>query len=430
MVTLGVIAPSVARELGLSYAETLWIVNSYFLTLAMFTGPSGRLGDMYGHRLVLLIGLLVLAGGGVVAAFAPNFAILVVGLAVSGMGGAALMPSTIAIVSNAVPPERVGSAFGKTVAFGITAFMVGPLVAGVITSSFGWRAAVGLSVVLAVAFALIGWRGVPPSPRRGGSLDPFGVLLLCGGIGLFIVAILQISIWGITSLQILVLFAGAVGLLAAYAWHSHSSQEPLLNLALLRNSTFRGATFALMAGQFAINAYAVFIALYMQHVLGLSAMMTGVGMLAAYALPPMLSPLTGRLTDRIGPRPVATFGTSFLALSGLLTVAFASQERYLYILPSLLAMGLATTITLTSLVVASSRALAPEKRGEGQGLQVTLRWVAAALGSSIVGVVVHTFGVDATHSAQAEVEGYLAGFSVVAVLSFLALAMVRFTVPK
>ncbi len=430
MVTLGVLTPTVSRELGLSAAESLWILNAYFLTLATFTAPAGRLGDMYGHRRLLLAGLALVAVGNAIAALAPGFAILVAGLAIAGIGGAALMPSTIAIVANAVPPEKVGQAFGKTVTLGLTSFMIGPLMTGALTTSFGWRQALAVNAALAGVFIVVGWRGVPPSVKKGGSFDAMGSLLVGSAAGLALVAILQLAAEDRFSLPILAMAAASAVLVAVYARYSERAANPVLDLRLLRNPVFRGSTVALMAAQFSINAYAVYIALYLQHVIGLSAMMAGVGMLAAYTLPPVLSMAAGSYTDRFGARPVATVGTVFLLLAGVLAILFADRAAYPWILPSLLAMGVASTLTLTSLVVASSAALPPEKRGQGGGLQVTLRWLAAALGVSVVGVLVHTVGLAEGHPHHLSVAGYVAGFALISAAAALSLALIRAKLPR
>ena len=138
---LGVIQPTIERDLGLSDSEAQWVVNSFFLTLALFAAPGGRLGDYYGHRRVLLVALSIFALGSLSAAVSQGFVWLILSIAVAGMGASTLYPSSAAMIANRVPLESRGDArWARYSAIGATVFAIGPLTAGLLTEAIDWRA--------------------------------------------------------------------------------------------------------------------------------------------------------------------------------------------------------------------------------------------------------------------------------------------------
>ena len=151
------------------------MVNSFFLAMAIFAAPGGRLGDFYGHRRVLLIALAIFAAGSLSAAVSQGFVWLVVSIGIAGMGASTLYPSSAAMIANRVPQEHRGDALGKYSAIGVTVLVIGPVLAGLMTEAFSWRAMFGLQMVVALGprrtRAGCGSTTAPP-PRPSASTPP------------------------------------------------------------------------------------------------------------------------------------------------------------------------------------------------------------------------------------------------------------------
>ena len=161
---LGVIQPTIAADLDLSASQAQWVVNAFFLTLALFAAPGGRLGDYYGHRQVLLLSFAIFAVGALSATVSQGFVWLVASIAVTGIGASTLYPASAAMIANRVPPESRGRAIGAYSAIGVSVLTLGPLAAGLLTEAIDWRALFALQAAIAAALVLVGWLRVDNRP--------------------------------------------------------------------------------------------------------------------------------------------------------------------------------------------------------------------------------------------------------------------------
>ncbi len=269
---LGVIQPTIAAELNLSASEAQWIINAFFLSLALFAAVGGRLGDYYGHREVLLVALLVFAVGSVSAAVSQGFPWLVISIAVAGIGASTLYPSSAAMIANRVPLEKRGDALGKYSAIGVSVFVLGPLLAGVLTEAISWRAVFGLQAAVGVGLVLTGWLKVDSrvvgKPER---FDVSGFIVLVAGLTPLLVALMQALTWGWDSAATISLFAVGLLVLAGFCLLELGKANPLLDVRLLRRRELRGIALAMFSAQFVLTGFIIYTATYFQHVLGLRA---------------------------------------------------------------------------------------------------------------------------------------------------------------
>ena len=211
---LGVIQPTIVADLHLSEAEGQWVVNAFFLTLALFAAPGGRLGDYYGHRQVLLFAFAVFAVGALSAAVSQGFVWLVASIAVSGAGASTLYPASAAMIANRVPQESRGRAIGAYSAIGVSVLTLGPVLAGVLTEAIDWRALFALQAAVGASLVVVGALKVDNRPV--GEPEPFdttGLVVLFAGLTALLVALMQALAWGWDSPATLSLFG--VGLAAA-----------------------------------------------------------------------------------------------------------------------------------------------------------------------------------------------------------------------
>jgi len=397
---LGVIQPTVVADLDLSPSEAQWVVNAFFLTLALFAAPGGRLGDYYGHRQVLLLALAIFAFGSLLATVSQGFIWLVLGIAVAGAGASTLYPSSAAMIANRVPEERRGDALGKYSAIGVTVFVIGPLLAGLLTEVIDWRALFGLQAAIGVALACVGWRKV--DNQQVGAPEPFdttGLIVLMAGLAALLVSLMQALAWGWDSAATIALFAVGLAVLGYFAGFELRKRHPLLDVGLLRRRALRGIVLAMFAAQFVLNGFVIYIATYFQHVLGYGPLLASAAMVPSMLLGPVFNILTGRLTDRIGPRRPAIAGY-LLATSSFAWIALLiDEDSYWLLLPGLVALSIAIAPMFTSLLTGLSNSVHAEERGDANALVLTVRWIGAAAGTMVLGVVVYSGG-EATPTAS------------------------------
>jgi MFS family permease len=386
---LGVIEPTLQADLGLSPTEGQWIVNAFFLALALFAAPGGRLGDYYGHRNVLLGALAIFALGSLSAAVSSGFGWLVASLAVAGMGASTMYPSSAALIANSTKPEGRGHVLGQYSAIGVSVFSIGPVVAGLLTEAASWRLVFVLQLALAVGLALVGWGRVREQPA--GSPRPFdsgGLAVLIVGLSAGLVALMQALAWGWDSPATLALLAGGLAVLAFFGRFEAGRADPLLRTTFLRGRVFLGIALAMFAAQFILNGFVIYIATYFQHVLGFGALLAAVAMFPAMLGAPYFALLAGGITDRFGARGPAAFGFALGVVAFAWLALFAGEAAYWLLVPGLVAVGIAMAPMFTSLLTALSNEVTAEERGDANALVLTIRWIGAAAGTVVLGVVV------------------------------------------
>lgn len=407
---LGVVQPTIERDLDLSASEAQWIVNSFFLTLALFAAPGGRLGDYYGHRRVLLVALPIFALGSFSAAISQGFVWLIASIAVAGMGASTLYPSSAAMIANRVSLESRGAAIGRYSAIGATVFVIGPLMAGLLTEAVDWRGMFALQLAVGLAVAAIGWLKVDNRPV--GEPQPFdvtGLVVLMVGLAAVLVSMMQALAWGWDSAATIALFAAGAAVLGGFTVLELGREHPLLDLGLLSRRIIVGIVISMFAAQFVLNGFIVYIATYLQHVLGYDALGASLAMLPALIGVPYFCFAAGRWTDRFGPRRPALAG--FLAS----TAAFAwialvvDQADYWLLLPAFAVLSVSLSPMFTSLLTGLSNAVSAEERGDANALVLTVRWIGAAAGTMVLGVVIRTAGGGAEFPGAS---AYTAAFAV------------------
>lgn len=414
---LGVVQPTIAADLALSASEAQWVVNSFFLTLALFAAPGGRLGDYRGHRRVLVLALCVFAAGSLSAALARSFPWLVASIAVAGVGASTLYPSSAAMIANRVPRERRGDALGKYSAIGVTVFIVGPLAAGLLTEAISWRALFALQAAVGLGVAALGVLRVDNRPV--GEPQPFdarGLAVLLAGLSAVLVALMQALAWGWDAAPTVLLFAAGCGVLAAFCRLELRAAHPLLDLRLLRRRTLQGIVPAMFAAQFVLNGFLIYAATYFQHVLGFGPLLASAAIVPAMVLNPWLSVPIGRLTDRAGARAPAIVGYLLSAAAMVWIAVFLDRDDYWLLLPGLLAFSLSIAPTFTALLTALSNAVPAAERGDANALVLTVRWIGAAAGAMVLGVVVYG---AAAGTAAPTASPYEAAFAVLAAISLV-----------
>ncbi|HEU4905360.1 MAG TPA: MFS transporter [Solirubrobacterales bacterium] len=412
---LGVVQPTIAADLGLDQSEAQWVVNAFFLAMALFAAPGGRLGDYYGHRQVLLVALAVFALGSFLAAVSQGFVWLVVGIAVAGAGASTLYPASAAMIANRVAEAHRGDALGKYSAIGITVLWIGPVSAGLLTEAIDWRAVFALQAAVGVVVAWLGWREVDNRPvGEPERFDVRGLAILAVGLTALLVSLMQALAWGWDSPATLSLFAAGLAVLGIFAATELRTAHPLLDVGLLRRRVLVGIVLAMFAAQFIVNGFLIYAATYFQHVLGYGPLLAALALIPAVLTQPLFNILAGELTDRVGPRLPATAGYLLTTLAFAWIALTVDDDSYALLLPGLLVLGASIAPMFTSLLTGLSNAVAAEERGDANALVLTVRWIGAATGAMVLGVVVYGGGESVPTASP-----YATAF---AILSFAALA--------
>jgi EmrB/QacA subfamily drug resistance transporter len=411
---LNVALPTLVRDLHATTSQLQWIVDAYTLVFAGLLLTAGSLGDRFGRRKSLSVGLLIFGVGSVASALmgSPNH--LIATRALMGIGGALIMPATLSIISNVftVPAERA-RAIAVWAGFSAMGIALGPLSGGWLLQHFWWGSVFMVNIPI-VILALIGGRlFVPeskdPSPR---GLDPVGALLSIVGLVVLVWAIIEAPGRGWTDGGTLAAFVVAAAVLGAFvAWELHSD-HPMLDVSFFSNPRFTAASMAITLVFFALFGSMFLQTQYLQFVLGYTALQAGlrVGPVAIVLM--VAAPLSARLVERVGTKIVVAAGLSIVAVSLVILSLATATSGYGPVLASMLVMGIGMGMTMAPATESIMGSLPRAKAGVGSAVNDTTRQVGGALGVAILGSLLasayrSSLGAAVPEAARASVGGAL-----------------------
>ncbi|WP_199749022.1 MFS transporter [Amycolatopsis sp. WAC 01376] len=376
-----------ASDLHPSASALIWIVDTYVVFFACLVIPGGAAGDRFGRKGVLLAGLALFALGALLSAIAPNVPLLLAGRAVTGIGAAAVLPNTLAVLLHAVPAERKGVTIATWASMTGIGGVVGNVGGGALLAGGSWRwlfaAVVPLTVVLAALVARI----APVSPRHDRPLSPLGAVLLVGASVALLLGIVEGPEEGWGSPIVLTGFAGAVLLFALWTVVELRAGHPLLDPRLFRVPALRSACLGMTTIFFGMFALFYVNASFLQYGKGFGVLLTGLGIIPL-TVPVILGARhAGRLVRRVGVDTTVTIAFVFCGC-GLIGLSTSdSSTPYPVYAAWLVVTGIGVTLALPTLSAAISGSLPPAQAGVGAGLQATTREFGSALGVAVIGTV-------------------------------------------
>ena len=378
------------RDFDSSTAEVQWIIGAYLLSLASLMAGSGRLADLLGRRLLFLVGVIVFGLSSLACAAAPSELALIVARLVQGAGGALTQPLALANATAIMPPERRGWAIGVLASAGSTCLMIGPLLGGLLVETVGWRWVFVINAPVVAVAVWLALRFMPESREPGApALDLRGLLLLTLGLAGLVAGLLHMQEWP-AAVDVAVLML-AVLILAAFVAVEWRSEHPLLPLRLLRPPEVASSMVALMTIQGAVLSVTVYVALFLQNGLGLSAIEAGAVLFPAMIWTPLLSTWTGRLADRRGERLPVGIGL-LIAACGLAAIGvLATGEEALLLLPGLVAFGITRPFVFTPASTGPLKIIPADERGLASSLVTESRQLGAVLGVAALGAIAAAF---------------------------------------
>lgn len=376
---VNVALPDIGAAVGADVPALQWVVDGYTVALAALLLTGGALGDVLGHRRVVLAGLGIFGAASAGCALAPGSAALVAARVAQGAGAALLLPGTLAVITRAFPGRREQArALGFWAGVSALALAAGPLLGGLLVTATGWRSLFWINVPL-TALAAAGTLRVPAGQPAAGRVDVAGTVTGATALAALVYAVIQSSVP-----------AAVLGVAAAVAFLAaeRRSPAPMLPLTLLRSRTFAAANLVAGAMNFAGLGTILLATLYLQGVHHATPAAAALAMLPGFLPLSLLAPVTGRLTARFGPRPVMIAGllTGSAGLLGLLRVTATSTITGAF-LPAFALVGVGLGLLTAAVVAAAVGGVPADRAGIASGVNNTARQACGALGIATFGAI-------------------------------------------
>ena len=392
---LNLAIPSLIRELGATPADIQWILDAYVLVFAGLLLTAGILSDRFGRRRMLIIGLAVFGAASLAAVLATEPWQLVGARAAMGVGGALLMPSTLSILMTTFQEDERRTAMAAWATVSVVGIVAGPTLGGTLLEHFWWGSVFLLNIPVAVAAIVAALVLMPETVGDQRPVDPVGVLLSIVALGAAIYVVIERELnVGMIALAV----AAAVGFVV---WEARSD-HPMLPLGVFRNRDFTGTALTLLLMVFGMGALMLMLTQYLQFVLGYGPMKAGLALLP-YAV-------AAAVCNGLGATLGKAVSNKTLIVSGLLVmsaafVILAIGQGYLWVLVSMLVMGMGGGLAGPAAYAAIMNAIPLEHAGVGSAMNDTLQQVGmaisiAVLGSVLAGVFTSRMPDDAPEAAR------------------------------
>ena len=385
---VNVALPSIQRDLDMQLSELEWIVSGYALTFAALMLIGGKLADAYGRRLVFVIGIAVFTLASLACGLASSGEVLIAARVAQGIGAAMMNPATLSIIAVTFPPRERGTAIGIWAGVSALALAIGPLVGGLLTEHAGWNWIFFINVPVGVlgivaSFVLIDESRDETHER----LDLPG--LFTSGVGLFALTygLIEANNYGWGSARIVGAFVVAAVALASFLLLERHTRAPMLDLTLFRNRTYVGANLVMLLVALAMFGVFFFVSLYMQNVLGYSAVQAGAAFLPMTLLIIVVAPVAGRASDRFGSRWLMATGMVLLAAQLAYFSQLSADSTFWRMLPALVLGGFGMSMTMTPSSAAAMRAVPVAKAGMGSAVLNAFRQVGGSTGIALMGAI-------------------------------------------
>jgi EmrB/QacA subfamily drug resistance transporter len=388
---VNVALPSIETDLGFAREDLQWVVSGYALTFGGFLLLGGRMGDLLGRRIIFMIGLASFAAFSLLAGLSTSPEMLIVARLLQGAAGAVLSPSVFSIVSVLFKEgsER-NKALGILGAIAGSGAAIGVLAGGVLTEYVGWEWIFFVNVPIGLAALALVPRYVSESRADGMTrhFDTAGAVTVTGSLMLLVYGLTQTTNYGWTSIQTIGALAGSAVLMAAFLWIENRSRSPLVPLGFFRRRTPTAANvIGLGLGTMVFGMFFL-LSLYMQQVLGFSALKTGVGYLAVALTAVVASGIAQALVTRVGVKPILAIGMGLLGGGLAYFTQVSPNGSYLGdLLPGFLLIGVGLGFSFVPVSIAALAGVTGKDAGLASGLINTSQQIGGALGLAVLATV-------------------------------------------
>ncbi|MFJ1912638.1 MFS transporter [Streptomyces sp. NPDC088147] len=391
---VNVALPHIGDSLNADLADLQWTVNAYMLTLAGLILLGGSLGDRYGRRRIFVIGIIWFACGSLLCGIAPNALVLIVARALQGVGGALLVPGSLAIIQSSFHPDDRARAVGVWSGLGGVGAAIGPFLGGWLVDGPGWRWVFLINVPLAALCVPVALRHVPETrdPAHHGRFDVLGAFLGAAALALITYALIGKDVW-----------SGVAGVLVAvvFVLVERRRPDPMLPLSIFASRQFTAVNLVTLCVYAGFGGFFFLAALQLQVVVGYSALGAGAALLPTTVLMLLFSARSGGLAERIGPRIPLTVGPLLCAAGLLLMLRVGLGSSYLAdVLPALVVMGMGMVTLVAPLTATVLASVDNTRAGLASGINNAAARAAGLLAVAALPLLTGT-GPEAYRSATA-----------------------------
>jgi EmrB/QacA subfamily drug resistance transporter len=367
-----------------------WVVEAYSLFLSALLLVGGSLGDHYGRRKIFNIGVVVFAIASAACGFAQNIDQLIAARALQGIGGALLVPGSLALISSSFNEKERGRAIGTWSGFSAITTAIGPVLGGWLVEHVSWRAVFFLNLPLALAVLVISVWHVPESREEDqpGALDWIGAALATVGLAGVVFGLIESPRLGFSHWLVRLALIGGVVCLGVFVWHEARAKNAMVPLGLFRSKDFAGANLLTLLLYAALGAFMFFFALNLIQVQGYSATAAGAALLPFIVIMFSLSRWSGGLIDRFGPRLPLTIGPAITAVGFWLFARQTITESYWSsFFPAVVVLGFGMSITVAPLTTTVMGSVSEDQAGTASGINNAVSRTAGLLAIAVLGVV-------------------------------------------
>ena len=392
---VNVALPFLQTDLNATAIGIQWVVEAYSLFLSALLLVGGSLGDRYGRRLIFNIGVVIFAVASALCGFAVNIEQLIAARALQGIGGALLVPGSLAIISSSFDEEKRGKAIGTWSGFSAITTAIGPVLGGWLVENISWRAAFFLNLPLALAVLLISVWKVPESREKNhhGPLDWLGAALATIGLGGVVYGLIESPRVGFSNWLILLSLVGGLISLVLFVFNEARTKNPMVPLKLFRNRDFAGANLLTLFLYAALSGMMFFFTLNLIQIQGYSATAAGAALLPFVVIMFTLSRWSGGLIDRFGARVPLTLGPLIAGVGFVLfTLTSVNPNFWTSFFPAVVVLGLGMAITVAPLTTTVMSSVGEEQAGVASGINNAVSRTAGVLAIAVFGVMMlHAF---------------------------------------
>jgi EmrB/QacA subfamily drug resistance transporter len=382
--------PTLARVLRASTTDLQWITDAYTLTFAALLVMAGALGDRFGRRKALLLGLSIFGVGSVAAALSGDASTLIAARALMGVGGAFVMPATLSILTAVFPTKERAGAIGAWSAIAGVGIVVGPTLGGLLLAHFYWGSVFLVNVPLVALAILLVVLVVPdlPGQRAEGRLDLLGAVFSAAALLAIVDAVIEGPDRGWTSATTVTEGLAGTALLAAFIVRELRTANPLIDVRVFRNRAFSAAAGAIGLTFFALFGSLFALTQYLQLVHGYSPLSAGVRALPFAAAVMVTAPLSSLLVRAVGIRVVVPVGLTAMGGGLLLLTQATPTSSYLFLAVGVAIMGSGMGLVMAPAGESIMSVLPPEQAGAGSAVNDTVQELGGSLGVAIIGSIV------------------------------------------
>jgi len=388
---INVALPAIRDDLGGGLSAQQWVVDAYLLTLGSFILIAGSLSDRFGRHKILGYGLVGFLLSSILCAVAPTSEFLIVARALQGVAGALLVPSSLAIIISSFKGKAQGQAIGTWTAWTGIAFIIGPLLGGILIDYANWRYIFAINVVpiLITLYLLSKLTADKPAVSSLKDVDLIGSLLCVLGLAGPVYSLIELPRYGFSDPVIYVPLIGGILIFIGFLFYEKSIKHPMLTLSLFKNHNFSVGNIATLAVYAGLSAATFVLVVYLQQVAGYSALSAGLALVPVTVILFVLSPIMGRQSAIYGPRLFMGLGPIIAALGFLAISRLGPEINYwTQLLPWIVVFGVGLGVTVAPLTAAILGDVPPAQAGIASAINNAVARVAGLLAVAAVGAVI------------------------------------------